>query len=137
MSVVLDQVVKFALYGTEYMLLPGVVRITATLNMGFSLGLMPNSTLPALILSILVLGALLVFLRLYRLAGLSRIGMSLLVGGAMGNLIDRIFLGGVRDMFELSFFNNYVCNVADFCVTIGAGLIIIGILRNKKEWEKR
>ena len=48
----------------------------------------------------------------------------LLIGGGIGNLIDRIFLGYVIDYLSISFFPP-VCNFADYCITVGTGLLLI------------
>ena len=53
--------------------------------------------------------------------------MTLIVGGGIGNLIDRLFRGFVIDYLSLSFFPP-ICNFADYCITIGAFLFILCIL---------
>ena len=56
---------------------------------------------------------------------LTRIILALLFSGAIGNLIDRIFLGYVRDMIYVSLINFPVFNVADSAITIAAVLLVI------------
>ena len=51
----------------------------------------------------------------------------LLIGGGIGNLIDRIFLGFVIDYLSISFFPP-VCNFADYCITIGTVLLLVYLL---------
>ncbi len=51
----------------------------------------------------------------------------LIIGGGIGNLIDRIFLGYVVDYLSISFFPP-VCNFADYCITIGAIILVIYIV---------
>ena len=51
----------------------------------------------------------------------------LIIGGGIGNLIDRIFRGFVIDYLSLSFFPP-ICNFADYCITIGAVLFVLCIL---------
>ena len=68
---------------------------------------------------------------------------SLIAGGGLGNLLDRIFLGYVVDFIKLSFFPP-VFNFADVCITLGAALFFICTLRDsfsqraadKKEKQK-
>lgn len=68
------------------------------------------------------------------------ISTSLIIGGGIGNLIDRIFYGYVIDYLSLSFFPP-VCNFADYCITIGTVLLVIYVLfcsdyfSNKKETD--
>ena len=52
-------------------------------------------------------------------------GITLILAGALGNLVDRIFRGAVVDMFDFTLINFPVFNVADICVTIGAVLFFI------------
>ena len=56
------------------------------------------------------------------------IGASLLVGGIIGNVIDRIFLGYVRDFISLQFMNFAVFNIADSALTIGVICLIVWLL---------
>ena len=50
---------------------------------------------------------------------LGKVTLSLLLAGAVGNLIDRALLGYVTDMFETLFMRFAVFNVADICVVVG------------------
>lgn len=52
---------------------------------------------------------------------------SLIIGGGIGNLIDRIFYGYVIDYLSLSFFPP-VCNFADYCITAGTIMLVIYLL---------
>ena len=52
-------------------------------------------------------------------------GITLVLSGAIGNLIDRAFRGKVIDMFDFELINFPVFNVADICVSVGAVLIFI------------
>ncbi|MEO8029104.1 MAG: signal peptidase II [Bryobacteraceae bacterium] len=63
-----------------------------------------------------------------------RTAIALIFGGALGNLYDRAFLGSVTDFLQF-FFGSYEFasfNVADSCITIGAGLMIIDMWRSRK-----
>ena len=53
--------------------------------------------------------------------------VALVVGGGIGNLIDRIFYGYVIDYISLSFFPP-VCNFADYCITVGTVLLMVYVL---------
>lgn len=53
--------------------------------------------------------------------------MGLILGGAIGNLIDRIFLGYVRDFIRMSIFS-FTFNIADACLCVGLVLIAIHII---------
>lgn len=137
LSVLADQALKYFLDGTERILIPGVLALRATKNTGFALGLVPGGGIAALVLSALITGVLLLVLHKVRVRGPALIAMGLLLGGAIGNLIDRSVLGYVRDSFELLFVNFYIFNFADVCVTGGAALAAVSLLFFEKDWEKK
>lgn len=58
------------------------------------------------------------------------LGLSLMIGGTLGNFIDRIRLGYVVDMFELDFCNFPIFNVADVALTLGVIMILIALLKD-------
>jgi len=63
------------------------------------------------------------------------IGLALILGGAIGNLIDRVLVGAVVD-FILLYWRHYqwpAFNVADSCITIGAGMLIWDSLRQSRK----
>lgn len=62
--------------------------------------------------------------------------VALIVGGGIGNLIDRIFYGYVIDYISLSFFQP-VCNFADYCITVGTFLLVIYVLFFAKEFNEQ
>lgn len=57
-----------------------------------------------------------------------KLSLSLILGGAVGNLIDRVALGFVTDMFETTFMDFAVFNVADICVVVGGFLMVVYVL---------
>jgi len=58
-------------------------------------------------------------------------GFSFIVGGAIGNLIDRIFLGYVRDFISFDILKNFaICNIADVFITIGCVCYVIYLILN-------
>ena len=58
-------------------------------------------------------------------------GAGLLVGGSLGNLIDRLSRGAVTDFIDLTRWPAF--NVADIGITVGAALIVLGLLRDGEE----
>ena len=73
----------------------------------------------------------------YRLGPVSRIAAMLMLGGAVGNMIDRLFRGYVVDMFETLFVEFAVFNVADAALTIGAGLMAASLLFCPEDWKPK
>ena len=65
---------------------------------------------------------------------LSRLALCLVLGGAVGNIIDRLYLGEVVDFFDFGFGDLRwpIFNVADSCVTVGVLLLALGYSRRDK-----
>lgn len=59
----------------------------------------------------------------------------LIIGGALGNLVDRLLHGYVVDMFKLAFIDFPVFNLADAAISVGTALLIICLLFDKKGWN--
>jgi signal peptidase II len=103
------------------------VRLTRVHNVGGAFGIFPGSGGLFLAVSGIVSLILLTLLLLGRVRGtLARIGAAVVLAGAVGNLIDRLLYGFVLDFFEVRGFP--VFNLADACITVGAGLIILYVL---------
>ena len=68
-------------------------------------------------------------------AGLVRAGLALVLGGALGNLFDRVVSGTVTDFLEVYYDTYYfpAFNVADSAISIGAGLLLIDMLRGRSK----
>lgn len=110
-----------------FVLIPGVLELTYLENRGAVWGLMQGWRVVFLVATFLFLGAILWFYVKKRKAmpALTRIILALLFSGAVGNLIDRVFLGYVRDMIYFRLINFPVFNVADSAITIAAALLVI------------
>ncbi len=89
------------------------------------------------ILFTLIIIALIIFVLFkYRVRSkLFNISVILIVGGGIGNLIDRIFYGFVVDYLSVSFFPP-VCNFADYCITVGAALMVIYLMFFSSRFNK-
>jgi signal peptidase II len=103
------------------------IRLTRVHNVGGAFGIFPGNGDLFILVSAIVSFVLLVLVISGRVRGiLGRIGISLVFAGAVGNLIDRLLYGFVLDFFELRGFP--VFNLADACITVGAGLIVLYIM---------
>lgn len=125
--VVLDQLTKAAassrlFLGEPLPVLGEFVRLTLVHNTGAAFGLFPGSRLPFIIVSLLAIGVVLyLFTRdAYRELP-QRILLGCILGGAIGNLVDRIRLGWVVDFIDVGLGSARwpVFNVADSAVTVG------------------
>jgi len=108
-------------------LLGETIRLTRVHNIGGAFGIFPGTGTLFIAISSLVAAVVLVLLLSPGIRNkLLLSGLSVVLAGAIGNLIDRVAIGYVLDFFEFRGFP--VFNVADACVTVGAGLIIVYIL---------
>ncbi|MCA9917015.1 MAG: signal peptidase II [Anaerolineales bacterium] len=125
-------------WAADYLSGHGPTRINAwltfraTYNRGISFGLFQGIGPVVGWLTLLFLLGLLVYLvRLPKQAWLLRLGLAILIGGAMGNLVDRIFVGQVLDFVETPL-RQGIFNVADVMIHLGTILAFMGVLRQEK-----
>jgi signal peptidase II len=111
--------------------LPGLLQFTLTKNTGvaFGVGRGLPSFVPALV-SMAVVGVLLAIVyrresRGEHLGRMEQIAFGMIVGGALGNIGDRLLHGMVTDFLEFSFMQFPVFNVADALIDVGIALLII------------
>ena len=114
--------------------IPGVLSLVYTENRGAAWGMLQGARVLFIVLTAVFLVLVLVFHFRHRkeLGGLSRVILALLFSGALGNFIDRLVLGYVRDMIYFSLIDFPVFNLADSAIVIAAGLLIIETLSRKK-----
>jgi signal peptidase II len=105
-------------------LVGNVVRLTLVHNTGGAFGIFPQGQALFLAVSAVVAVSLFLVLVFARdLRPLLRFGLTLVLAGAVGNLIDRAASGYVLDYFEIRGF--FVFNVADACISVGAALLVV------------
>ena len=79
-------------------------------------------------LSVGILGGMFIYLvRLPQKMWLLRLGLALLIGGAAGNLVDRILVGAVLDFVETPL-RGGIFNLADVAINVGVALVLLGLL---------
>ncbi|MES2465644.1 MAG: signal peptidase II [Armatimonadota bacterium] len=128
--VVVDQAVKawvrhtLAL-GETIALWPGVFHLTYTQNRGMAFSLLEGATPLLAGAALLVSGVIIAAQRRAgsRMPLVYGLALSLPLGGAIGNLIDRVWLRYVTDLFDFRLINFPVFNVADSAITIGIALL--------------
>ena len=140
--VVLDQIVKLLIrhniaLGESVTLIPGVMDLTYIQNTGAAFSLFRQHTWILAIIS-LVVAVLIVIALLKRIftKPFGVISLAVVLAGAVGNLIDRVFLGFVTDMFKTTFMNFAVFNVADICVVLGGIAVCVYVIFFYEKWEK-
>lgn len=115
----------------EVVLIPGVLSLSYIENHGAAFGIMQGRQWLLIVISAVIIAAAVVFcirrIRDTRYRYL-RVLTVFLVAGALGNMIDRIMLGYVRDFIYFKLIDFPVFNVADIYVTVSAVLILIWII---------
>lgn len=141
--VALDQVTKFLVrsslsLGEQVVLIPHVLALNYVQNTGMAFASFSGRATLLGLLSLLVSVVLVVVIakRLLFRHPMGLTALTLILAGAVGNLLDRLFLGYVTDMIEVLFLNFYVFNVADCCVVVGGILMAIYVLFFYDKWEK-
>ncbi len=110
-------------------LLEGVLSLSYVENRGAAFGILQNQRWFLIILPILIVTVIVIYLVMHRKESLlTRICLAVILGGAIGNLIDRIFLGYVVDMFQVTFIEFPVFNVADMAVVCGTIILAVQLL---------
>jgi signal peptidase II len=140
--VVLDQIVKMVVRSALELhesveVIPSFFNLTRVHNYGAAFGLMnaadfPFKTVALSIVAALALGALSWYgATLPAEQRLARLGLALIIGGAAGNLIDRLRSGYVVDFVDLYWrdWHFWAFNVADAAITVGVSLMILDLLQ--------
>ncbi|MEG1999873.1 MAG: signal peptidase II [Evtepia sp.] len=135
--VVADQLLKIWVrsnipLGTSIPFLPHLMELTHVQNTGAAFSLFSNHTWLLTIVSAVsaLLFAFLLFRRILPKA-MGMTALTLILAGAVGNLIDRVLYGYVVDMFQFTFVHFAIFNIADICVTLGGILFCAHILFDK------
>lgn len=141
LTVVIDQATKgvvqhLMVRGMPIEVLGDFFRLTYIHNPGAAFGLNLGSPLLHTLVSIVALGALVYLYRTLELnEQLLRFGLCLVLGGALGNIIDRLYLHEVVDFFDVGFgtLRWPIFNFADSFVTVGVLLLVFGYSRKQEE----
>ena len=113
----IDRLVKMISMDTFYRrLIPGVLALHPTRNTGMALGLFQNRSYVILAISVILVLLSIRFIRRIKPTGLAAASISMIAGGALGNMIDRLAYGYVIDMFELLFVDFYIFNARKNCI---------------------
>ena len=115
-------------------LIDNFFRITYVKNTGAAFSMFSNNTILVIIISVVVIGFLLFYI--YKNKGnnkLENVSYAFILGGAIGNLIDRLVYGYVIDFLDLEIlsYNAPIFNLADTFIVIGVILFLINTLRSR------
>ena len=139
--VVLDQLTKAVVRSTlplhaSVTVIPGLMDFTHVRNSGAAFGILNTADFQfKTVLIGLIAVAALVGVGMYAASLahheiMARVGLALIIGGAAGNLIDRVVIGSVVDFVDVYWRTHHfwAFNVADSAITVGAGVMILDML---------
>ncbi|MGN1112590.1 MAG: signal peptidase II [Acutalibacteraceae bacterium] len=129
-SIVADQLIKILVINNlkpvkSVTVIDNLLNFTYVENKGMAFGMLANQRWIFIALtSAVILALIIAVIKLKKQGTMFYISAALLIGGGIGNLIDRLLYGYVVDYISLSFFPP-VCNFADYCVTAGVIMLLI------------
>lgn len=136
----LDQISKiiattFLKLNTSIKIIKNFFYLTLCQNEGAAWGLFKNSKYIIIIGTIVAIILIYHFVYVFKENKRNNIAFGLLIGGLLGNLVDRIIFGYVRDFLDFYIFKyDYpIFNIADICIVIGIFLLIIAIIKGEDE----
>ena len=108
--------------------------LTYTNNKGAAFSILTGRRILLILVALIVIGVLIYYVRKNKIEGkVNKIALSLVIGGSIGNLIDRILRGAVIDFIDVKIFgyNFPIFNLADAFIVIGVFLLIIEMFRKE------
>jgi len=138
-AVVIDQcskiIVRHALeFGEPHVVIDGWLYFTRAQNFGAAWSVLSGQRIVLVLITLAVIGILFGAAKELASNGLaSRIGLGLVLGGAFGNLVDRLLFGHVTDFIDLGTPWHWLAtfpifNIADSCLTVGTVLLAVSFL---------
>jgi signal peptidase II len=109
--------------GDSWPLISGFINIRYIHNKGAAFGILQGRGLLFILMAVVVIIATIYFIRKYQLPPMAMYSLGLIVGGALGNLIDRVIYGPVIDFISVGWFP--VFNLADSAIVCGGILLVL------------
>lgn len=138
--IVLDQITKY--FAVKYLMpvvsvpiIKDVLHLTYVENRGAAFGMLQNHRWVFMILSTVVMVIIVAIMFKYKkyLHPIMLTGLCFVVGGGIGNMIDRTINGYVVDFVDFTLINFAVFNIADTFICVGVGLLILDIILKKSD----
>jgi signal peptidase II len=140
--ILLDQISKYLavrniVINGNYKFFNGLLEFKFVKNYGAAFGILQERKWLFIVITIIVISVLMVYLIKYsaEIHMLNKIAISILIGGAIGNFVDRIRLGYVIDFIQVDIIKSInfpVFNIADIFIVIGTALLMIIIIFPQK-----
>ena len=123
-----DLFFKIITDGFDITIIKGFFEFSSIHNTGAAYGILGGQTTLLIVVSFIMIALLIVYNYFHKNKNIFYcVSLGLILGGAIGNLIDRLFLGYVRDFIKFSFFS-FTFNIADACLTIGVILFLVYLI---------
>lgn len=127
-------VLKYMERGESIPLIADVFHLTSHRNMGAAFGILQNQRWLFIIITIaVVVGIVFSLIRIGKKQPRASLALSLVLGGAVGNFIDRATTGQVVDFLDFTLIHFPIFNVADMAITIGVALLLLDVLLDGKK----
>lgn len=137
-----DQIIKYVInssfyYGKMVSIIPKFFYLTRTDNDGAAWSTFSGNRIFLIIVSLVALVFLIYLQKTFLDNKRNQIGFGLVLGGLVGNLIDRVFLGHVVDYMKFNFgsYEFPVFNLADTAIVIGFALLVYSIIKGEDKNE--
>ena len=133
--IIIDQAIKFLSVSKlkplgSVEIIQGILSFTYVENKGAAFGILQNARWVFILATTIIIVGLIVYkIKFKEKSKIYTCSSTLLISGGIANLIDRVFLGYVVDMIEVTFIDYPVFNFADCCVVVGAILLCIYVLK--------
>ena len=143
LAIVADQITKYIVvanieYKGSVPFIPGFMSFFHTRNTGAAFSMFSDQRWVYMVFSFISMALIIYMLiREYKRHKLLNIALAMVLGGGIGNMIDRIRLGYVVDFFKTEFMDFAVFNVADCFITVGAVLLGVYVIIFEPKVEKR
>lgn len=117
--------------------LDGLLEFRLFANDGMALGLFSGNDIAIIVLPLCVMTAGFFLIRRYVMTPFKGAAISLVLGGFLGNFIERLLRGFVLDMIYFPFMPWFVCNVADIAICAGVLLLAVSLLFRPSDWREK
>lgn len=132
--------IKYLSIGTPIVFVDNFFQLNYTENFGAAWSILQENPIVLTIVSVLIIIGVIVFKLKEKAKGVLNLTLNLIIAGALGNLIDRLFRGYVIDFIDIkfgSFYDYPVFNFADIFIVIGTFIFAYLVIFNKYDFEKR
>ena len=113
-----------------------LVELKLTRNDGMALGLFSGNQAAGVLLPVAVILCGWLLMRRYRTTAFTQTACGLVLGGFLGNFLQRLYQGWVLDMIYFPFLPWFVCNVADIAICAGVTLMAASLLFRPQDWKE-